>query len=561
MLLKNLALIGYLFFLCFMPRSFAQVIPRHPHAFEVLEKRGEVFFSFVRPPSCSINWLSDNLSIDRVVGDTVFAYANRQEFEEFLKLKTRYELHTPVSLLERKYQPFKTTKDDRWHSYPSYSQYIAMMKNFESLHPDICRIVDIGMSIGGKKIMAVKISDNVQDEETEPRVFYSSTIHGDEPSGFVLMLRLIDHLLGNYHADGQISFLINNAEVYINPLANPDGLYFLGDTSVFGAKRNNLNNIDLNRDFPDAENGSKEFMQPETQCMIDFMSEKKFVLSANFHGGAEVINYPWDRWSRRHTDNDWYIRISREYADTVHKSAKDGYMTDFDNGITNGYAWYQVAHGRQDFVNFYLRGREVTIELSTEKIPEEAELQKLWDYNKNSLVNYLMNCFTGIRGTVRGSYNGNPLRAAIVIDNYDRDNSQVYSDTVTGIFYRLLSRGNYPLTVSSVGYHPRQLEIKVPESGFAEVNIGLVPSGPEIIPFPNPFSANLTIYFSEDLYDEADIVLRDLTGRVFIDRKISLSGTGSIEINMPGLGDGIYLLSFTSGSMSKTIKVIRVPLL
>ncbi|MBN2612056.1 MAG: T9SS type A sorting domain-containing protein [Bacteroidales bacterium] len=547
-------------FLCFNYHTFAQVKTQDERAFEVLKERGEVFFSFMLPPAYSLVWLSNRLSVDRIKDDTVFAYANKQEFEEFLKLKTGYTLHTPVSLIERKSLPFKTTLDEGWQSYPSYSQYIAMMENFEATHPQICRIVDIGLSIGGKRIMAVKISDNVQDEEAEPGVFYSSTMHGDEPSGYILMLRFIDHLLSNYETDEKISFLINNAAVYINPLANPDGLYFMSDTSVIGAKRNNLNNIDLNRDFPDAENGSKAVMQPETRCMVDFMAEKKFVLSANFHGGAEVVNYPWDRWERRHADNQWYIRISREYADTAHKYAGEGYMTDLENGITNGFDWYQVSHGRQDFVNYYLHGREATIELSRDKIPSGPELQILWDYNIKSLVNYLMNCFTGINGTVRGSDTGNPLKAGVFIDDYDRDNSHVYSDSATGIFYRLLSGGNYPLTVSAFGYLPVHLEVEVPESGFAGVNIELVPSGYEIITYPNPFTDNFKIFFSEPITDEIDIVLSDLTGKVFFNKRFNLTGPENFELETSHLSNGVYLISFTSGGLTKILKVIKAPI-
>ena len=52
--------------------------------------------------------------------------------------------------------------------------------------------------------------------------------------------------------------------------------------------------------------------------MMKFMREHKFALSANFHSGAEVVNYPWDRWWWLHADNDWFYNISRKYADTVH---------------------------------------------------------------------------------------------------------------------------------------------------------------------------------------------------------------------------------------------------
>lgn len=81
-----------------------------------------------------------------------------------------------------------------------------------------------------------------------------------------------------------------------------------------------------------------------------------FNLSANFHGGAEVVNYPWDTWSRLHTDNTWWIFVSRQYADTAHAHSPTGYMAGFNNGITNGYAWYRITGGRQDYMTYFQQG-------------------------------------------------------------------------------------------------------------------------------------------------------------------------------------------------------------
>ena len=102
--------------------------------------------------------------------------------------------------------------------------------------------------------------------------------------------------------------------------------------------------------------------------MMRFLAKHRFVLSANFHSGEEVVNYPWDRWSRDHPDKEWFYMISRAYADTVHRHAPYGYMNYLDNGVTNGYYWYPVNGGRQDYVTYELQGREVTIELDSDYI-------------------------------------------------------------------------------------------------------------------------------------------------------------------------------------------------
>ncbi|MCK7536337.1 MAG: hypothetical protein MZV63_37830 [Marinilabiliales bacterium] len=84
----------------------------------------------------------------------------------------------------------------------------------------------------------------------EPEVFYTSTIHGDETAGFILMLRLADYLLKNYNTDSRVKDLVDNLEIWINPLANPDGTYRSGNY-IISPVRFNANGYDLNRNFPD----------------------------------------------------------------------------------------------------------------------------------------------------------------------------------------------------------------------------------------------------------------------------------------------------------------------
>jgi murein tripeptide amidase MpaA len=161
------------------------------------------------------------------------------------------------------------------------------MQSFASGSPFISRLDTIGYTVKGKLLLALKISDSVNIEESEPRVFLTSSIHGDELTGCMLMLHLIDSLLTGYSSSPRIKRLIDNLEIYINPLANPDGTFKISDTTVYGATRFNANAIDLNRNFPDpaaGEHPDGNQWQMETQAMMKYMQGKHFTLSANFHG-------------------------------------------------------------------------------------------------------------------------------------------------------------------------------------------------------------------------------------------------------------------------------------
>ena len=119
----------------------------------------------------------------------------------------------------------------------------------------------------------------------------------------------------------KVKHLVDHIEIWINPLANPDGTYFLSDTSVAGATRFNSNQIDLNRDFPELDGcyiGKIVSRQPETIAMMDFMEGIRPTLAANFHGGCRGSKLSMGYLEPFAADDAWYRNISRCYADTVH---------------------------------------------------------------------------------------------------------------------------------------------------------------------------------------------------------------------------------------------------
>jgi hypothetical protein len=416
----------------------------------------QYYFKFEVQSGDQINKLSRIISIDNVDGLTVHAYASDEEFENFKRLGYRYEiLPSPGSLLIPQMSADYRDLIADWDTYPTYQAYIDMMNQFAADYPSLCRIVNIGSSVQGRQLLFARISDNVDSQENEPEVMYSSTMHGDETTGYVLMLRLIDYLLSNYGVDPQVTDLVGELEIWINPLANPDGTYHGGNNTVNGAIRYNANGADLNRNFPDPAEGDHpdgRAWQSETIAMMDFFDVHNFVISANFHGGAEVVNYLWDTWSRHHADDSWLIDVSRAYAESCQAHSPSGYMTDLNDGITNGYAWYRVAGGRQDCITYFNGGREFTIELSQVKLLAPGQLPAHWDYNRVSFLNFLENALFGVRGVVSDSGTGLPLAAQINVLNHDIDSADVHTDADVGDYHRMLHPETYDILFSSPGY-------------------------------------------------------------------------------------------------------------
>ena len=113
-------------------------------------------------------------------------------------------------------------------------------------------------------------------------------------------------------------------------------------------------------------------------------------------------------------------------------------MEECDNGITDGYTWYQITGGRQDYTTYFHYGREVTIELSYIKLMYTDSLLSYWNYNKRSFLNYIEESAYGINGQITDTLTGVPLYSKILITGHDIDNSWEFSNVqMDGITDRL----------------------------------------------------------------------------------------------------------------------------
>lgn len=447
----------------------------------VLEERGEVYFKFTLTNSVNLEELSKIISIDNITNDNVLAYANRNEFSRFLEYYIPFEVLTAPSMLHipRMLDSEEALRSREWDYYPTYQGYLDMMNQFVIDYPNLCELVSIGQTNEGRELLCLHINNNLGVDQDEPEFLYTSSIHGDELTGFVVMLRLIEYLLVNYGNDDQATNLVNNIDIWINPLANPDGTYAGGNNSVFGATRGNAFGIDMNRNYADPEDGDHpdgNAWQTETVHFMNFAAAHNFVMSANFHGGAEVVNYPWDTWFTRHADTDWWELVGREFADTAQFYSPNGYMT-FLGGVSNGYDWYSISGGRQDYMNYFHNCREVTLEVSDVKLPPANQLPGFWEYLHRSCLNYMEQVLYGFRGIVTDASNGNPLAAQVFINSHDEDNSQVYCELPIGNYHRPIKQGSYSVTFSHTGYYSQTFNnVNITDEDILILNVQLVSS-------------------------------------------------------------------------------------
>ena len=334
-----------------------------------------------------------------------------------------------------------------WNKYPTYDVYVAMMQRFVDSFPDLCRLDTIGYSVRGRLILSLAITGSEDNDLYRPEFLYSSTMHGDEVTGFYLMLRLCDTLLRSYGTSPNITHLLNSTRIYINPLSNPDGTYHGGDSTVARAWRYNANRVDLNRNYPDPFGTDPlDTLQVENKAMIAYVEQHNFLLSANLHGGSEVMNYPWDSYTSNELLNEhseWWKVVSKRFVDTCRLVDNQRFRDVNSQGYINGGDWYVISNGRQDYFNYYHNMREMTMELSSSKTLSTTRLNHYWQCQSHALINYIGeihhlndSVFTRIeQPTVQYRVYPNPTRGEVYVATPQRTLRFDLANRPAGIYF------------------------------------------------------------------------------------------------------------------------------
>jgi carboxypeptidase T len=203
-----------------------------------------------------------------------------------------------------------------YYTYPEIvAQLDTMYANFPNL---ITQKYSIGTSHEGRTIWAVKISDNPNVSENEPQTFFDALIHAREAASMTTVIYYMYYLLENYGTDPEVTYLVDNREIFFVPCVNPDGYEYNRSTNPNGGgmwrKNRRVNGggyygVDLNRNYgykwgydnigssgtPSSETyrGPSAFSEPEAQAVRDFIIGKNVRTYINYHTFGNVIIFPW----------------------------------------------------------------------------------------------------------------------------------------------------------------------------------------------------------------------------------------------------------------------------
>ncbi|MCK5764610.1 MAG: T9SS type A sorting domain-containing protein [Bacteroidales bacterium] len=321
-------------------------------------------------------------------------------------------------------------------AYHSYQEIVDLADSLVDAFPDICMKKMYGTSIEGRELAALKISDNVGDNENEAEIFFDGGIHGDEIGAAENCIRFARDLCREYGSDPDITFLVDNREIWIYYMVNPDGRENMS--------RYNAAGVDLNRDYGymwDAWGGSTgAFSQVEIKSLRNCSYENQFVVHTTYHSGTEYISCPWSYRPETPADAQHILQLAGIYSDV------SGYANlEFGQGNSGMYA----INGSTKDGNYGAAGSiSWSMEISHDKQPPASQIMQYYNWNYPSMLAMIEYAGYGLEGTITDAATGDPVRGTIFINDY----MQTYSDSTAGDYHKYVLPGKYSIKVMANGY-------------------------------------------------------------------------------------------------------------
>jgi carboxypeptidase T len=244
----------------------------------------------------------------------VYIVASLDELASLFADGIRFDVETPRFLPWRPQQAAASQAGGINGAYHSPFELETDLRVLEADHPQLARVVEIGESLEGRRILALKISDNVDADEGEPAVLFLGCHHAREWISVEVPFLFGQYLLEHYDGDAQVRNLVDRSEIWIVPIVNPDGLDYSIQVYRYWRKNRRFNadgsyGVDINRNYgyawgyddigsspapsSDIYRGQAPFSEPEPDAVRRLFLSRNFRAMISFHSFSQVILYPW----------------------------------------------------------------------------------------------------------------------------------------------------------------------------------------------------------------------------------------------------------------------------
>ncbi|TKJ41137.1 hypothetical protein CEE37_05570 [candidate division LCP-89 bacterium B3_LCP] len=376
-----------------------------------------------------------------------------------------------------------------------YDEIVA----WQELYPDTVRVDTIGYSQeDGLPIWAVKISDNVHQDEDEPTVLFVGQVHAEELIGVEITLALITDILEHRFQYPWKAWL-RELEIWIVPTLNPEGHAVVMTDSMDNSYRKNkrdcnlngifdyqsgmggdIDGVDLNRNFPlnwvhgdsflypghaeyyDYFRGFSPLGENETQTIWELGEQEKFSFSIFWHssrqdpGVSEQLFYPWGWADETKTSPDFEVidYIAEEVHWLLPKIGTGYYIpVPTSNPVGNQHDSFYAYFGTLGFLIEAGPGIQEPYTIVEEVVDVNIDAA---GYLLNRASEWTDMIHSQLTGIVTDAVTGLPLSAEVIIPQLNGAYLKPRTcDPTYGRYRRMVMPGTYDIEVRMRGYYPQ----------------------------------------------------------------------------------------------------------
>lgn len=222
-------------------------------------------------------------------------------------------------------------------TYAGYYRYQEFLDMLDLMHQEYPNLITEKAAVSdtltheGRPIYFVKMSNSPGESLEKPKVLYTSLHHAREPGSMSETLFFMWYMLENYGTNPEVTYLVDNLELFFVPMINPDGYIQNESTNPNGGgmhrKNKNPNigssnpGVDLNRNYSykwgttgvssnqnnDTYPGVSAFSEPETKNMKKIAEQWGIEFAMNAHTYSGLMLYPYGGTSDEFAEDDSYF--------------------------------------------------------------------------------------------------------------------------------------------------------------------------------------------------------------------------------------------------------------